>query len=292
MDRRQHRRSGRTVVAVEILAIAAGLAAGATGCSGRGAAAEGVNGAGGDPVAVLRQAAGALREAGSSKAGTSMEMATGGTRVTIRGKGVYDYRRRLGQLTVVLPEDPAGTPEHRPITELLAPGALFMKNRGAGVPADKWVRVETASLSDGNLVTGGVTDPYTAAEVLRGTRTAAYLGREEVGGIAVRHYRGTADLSRAAAAASADDREPLRAAAKGFATPAVPFDAYLDDLGRVRKLRQHFSFVNGREKTPVAVASTTLLYDFGAAADVRLPSPRDIYAGRIAESGAGSRTVH
>ncbi|ARP71441.1 hypothetical protein LK07_18625 [Streptomyces pluripotens] len=279
MDRRQqHRRAGRTVVAVGIMC---GLGAGAAGCSG-GASAEGATGTG-DPVATLHQAADALRGAGSSKASTAMEMATGGTVVTIRGKGVYDYRRRLGQLTVVLPEDPTGVSEHRPITELLTPGALFMKNRGAGVPADKWVRVETATLSDGNLVTGGATDPYAAAEVLRGTRTAAYVGQTKVGGTQVRHYRGTADLIRAAGSASADVRAALAAAAKGFATAEVPFDVYLDDEGRIRKLRQRFSFVNGHQKAAVAVASTTLLYDFGAPVEVRLPRPEDIYPGRIAD---------
>ncbi|MFF4550352.1 hypothetical protein [Streptomyces sp. NPDC001435] len=280
MDRRQHRRSGGTVAAVGITLV---LGVCGTGCSGSGAAAEDVRGAV-DPVVALHRAADLLREAGSSKASTSMEMATGGTRVTIRGKGVYDYRRQLGRLTVQLPQDPAGTVEHRPITELLAPGALFMKNRGAGVPADKWVRVETATLSDGNLVTGGATDPYAAAELLRGTRTATFVGRTEVGGTQVRHFRGTADLGTAARTASAGNRDALAAAAKGFATARVPFDAYLDDQGRIRKLRQHFSFVNGEQKATVAVASTTLLYDFGAPADVRLPREKDIYAGRIAEN--------
>ncbi|MFJ3304388.1 hypothetical protein ACIPSA_14930 [Streptomyces sp. NPDC086549] len=281
MDRRQRRRSSGTVVAVGILA-GLGMACG-TGCSVSGVAAEDARGAG-DPVGTLHRAADLLREAGSSKASTSMEMATGGTRVTIRGKGVYDYRRQLGRLVVQLPQDPAGTAEHRPITELLAPGALFMKNRGAGVPADKWVRVETATLSDGNLVTGGVTDPYAAAELLRGTRTATFVGRTEVGGTPVRHFRGTADLGRAARTASAGNRAALASAAKGFATARVPFDAYLDDQGRIRKLRQRFSFVNGQQKATVAVASTTLLYDFGALANVRLPSSKDIYAGRIAEN--------
>ncbi|MFG3014943.1 hypothetical protein ACGFZB_31845 [Streptomyces cinerochromogenes] len=281
MDRRQHRRAGRTVAAVGILI---GLGTWVTGCAGSGAAAEDVKG-GGDPVAALHRAADALRDAGTSKAGTSMEMATGGTRVTIRGKGVYDYRRRLGRLTVVLPEDPTGASGHRPITELLAPGALYMKNRGAGVPADKWVRVETSTLSDGNLVTGGATDPYTAAEVLRGTREAVLVGRTVLAGTPVRHYRGTADLSRAARYAAAGDRAALAAAAKGFATASVPFDAYLDDQGRLRKLRQRFSFVNGRHKATVAVASTLLLYDFGIPVDVPLPAPADIYAGRIAEDG-------
>jgi hypothetical protein len=232
---------------------------------------------------VLRRSADRLVGAGSSKARTSMEMAAGGTRVTIRGAGVYDYRKRMGRLKVLLPQDPAGVAERRPITELLAPGALFMKNRGAGVPADKWVRVDTRTLSDGNLVTGGATDPFTAAEVLLGTRTATYVGRTEVAGTGVRHYRGTADLADAARRASKGNGEPLKAAAKGFATAEVPFDAYLDDEGRIRKVRHRFSFLNGQQKSPVAVASTTLLYDFGASVRVRLPRADDIYAGRIAE---------
>ena len=63
----------------------------------------------------------------------------------------------------------------------------------------------------------------------------------------------------------------------------VPFEAYLDDEGRIRKLLHRFSFVNGQQKGTVAVASTMLLYDFGAPVDVRLPAERDIYEGKIAE---------
>ncbi|GAA2618655.1 hypothetical protein [Streptomyces vastus] len=279
MVERQHRGGSG---AVALAATVAGLMVCATGCTGSGAAAESTRTATA-PVEVLRQASTNLVQAGSSKAHTSMEMATGGTRVTIRGTGVYDYRRQVGRLKVRLPQDPAGADGHRPITELLAPGALYMKNRGAGVPADKWVRVDTATLSDGNLVTGGATDPFAAAELLRGTRKATYVGRTSVAGTPVRHYRGTADLGEAAERASDGNRGPLRAAAKGFASADVPFDAYLDEQGRIRKLRHRFSFVNGQQESTVAVASTLLLYDFGAPADVRLPAAGDIYAGKIAE---------
>ncbi|MFJ2263888.1 hypothetical protein ACIOKD_37315 [Streptomyces sp. NPDC087844] len=268
--------------AVALAAAATGLLLCATGCSGGGTA-SGDARAAEDPVEVLHGAAGDLVRAGTSKARTSMEMATGGTRVTIRGEGVYDFADQVGRLKVLLPQDPAGADGHRPITELLAPGALYMKNRGAGVPTDKWVRVDTATLSDGNLVTGGATDPFAAAELLRGARKATYMGRTSVAGTAVRHYRGTADLTVAARDASAGNRKALRAAAKGFATATVPFDVYLDDQGRIRKVRHRFSFVNGQQKDTVAVFSTTLLYDFGAAVDVRLPETKDIFAGRIAQ---------
>ncbi|MEV5986079.1 hypothetical protein AB0L85_13785 [Streptomyces sp. NPDC052051] len=276
------RRHGRANAACATTVALLVCTASVTGCSSGGAAAEDARSATGS-VALLRQASAALVRAGSSRARTSMEMATGGTRVTIRGEGVYDFHGRLGRLTVTLPQDPTGAQEHRPITELLAAGALFMKNRGAGVPPDKWVRVDTATLSDGNLVTGGATDPYTAAELLRGVREATYVGRTEIDGTPVRHYRGITDIGRAARGAAEGDKGALRAAARGFATAEVPFDAYLDDEGRIRKLRQRFGFVNGDRRATVAVTSTTVLYGFGAPAEVVLPAAGDIFAGKIAE---------
>ncbi|MET9495808.1 hypothetical protein [Streptomyces sp. NPDC006552] len=250
-------------------------------CAGCGGAEAGDQGA--DPAHAVRRAADRLVREGSSQASTSMEMASGGTRVTIRGTGVYDYRKGVGKLTVRLPQDAAGAQEHRPITELLSPGALFMKNRGAGVPADKWVRVATASLTDGNLVTGGATDPLAAAELLRGARGVSYAGESDLAGVRTRHYTGTVDVAVAARAASAGTRQALAAAAKGFARKPVPFDVYLDDDGLIRKIRHRFSFANAQEKKDIAVASTTLLYGFGEPAGVRLPRKKDIFAGEVAE---------
>ncbi|MGW6139819.1 hypothetical protein ACWFRM_20930 [Streptomyces sp. NPDC055144] len=283
----QHGRAARAVAA----AAAVGLMGLASGCS---AAAEADNESPAESAAAVHDAADRLVREGSSKARTSMEMASGGTRVTIRGEGVYDYRACVGQLKVVLPQDPSGAEEHRPITELLAPGALYMKNRGAGVPADKWVRVDTATMSDGNLVTGGATDPLAAAELLRGARKVTYVGESELAGTKVRHYRGTVDMAAAARAASPASRPSLAAAAKGFAKDQVPFDVYLDDEGRIRKVRLRFSFVNtkvtaavkgkGGRREVVDVASTTLLYGFGISANIELPDTKDIFAGKIAEN--------
>ncbi|MBW5483096.1 hypothetical protein [Streptomyces bambusae] len=233
-----------------------------------------------DGAAAVRGAADTLTRAGSARARTAMEMATGGTRVTIRGEGGVDFRNRMGQLLVMLPADVTGKPGHRPITELLAPGALYMKNRGAGVPADKWVRVDTTTLSDGNLVTGGATDPLAAAELLRGAEAVTYVGETELAGTKVRHYRGTTDIGRAARSASPQVRGALEAAAKGFSKDAVPFDAYLDEEGRLRKVRHRFSYENNGA---IDVFSTTLLYGFGTPVTVVLPASGDIYAGKIAE---------
>ncbi|MFE5771805.1 hypothetical protein ACFQ7O_25950 [Streptomyces sp. NPDC056485] len=273
----QHRRRrGRAGEAVLALGTAAALAA-MSGCAGEGRADARPPA---DPAATVRGAADRLAKTGSAQARTAMEMATGGTRITIRGEGGVDFKNRMGQLLVMLPADAAGKDEHRPITELLVPGALYMKNRGAGVPDDKWVRVDTASLADGNLVTGGATDPLAAAELLRGVREATYVGETEVAGTKVRHYRGTTDIGEAAKHASPGVKGALEAAAKGFSKDAVPFDVYLDEQGRLRKVRHRFSYVNNGV---IDVSSTTLLYGFGTPVKVVLPASGDIYAGKIAQ---------
>ncbi|MFC9249404.1 hypothetical protein ACFT7S_36780 [Streptomyces sp. NPDC057136] len=288
----QQHRCGGGALAVCALAVA-GVMAVTAGCSdGSGGAGHGERlragapGAGG-PGETLRRAADVLAAAGSAEMRTSMETAAGGTRVTIRGQGTYDFRRQLGRIKVILPRDAVGETGHRPITELLAPGALYMKNRGAGVPDEKWVRVDTTTLEDGNLVTGGVTDPTAAAELLRGAREVTYVGKTELAGVTVHHYRGTADLGRAARAASAESRGALTAAANGFSTDTVPFDAYLDKDGRLRKVRHRFSFAS--EGPAVAVVSTMLLYGFGVPVVVRLPDRGDIYTGLIQQGQGGER---
>ncbi|GLF99804.1 lipoprotein [Streptomyces yaizuensis] len=230
-------------------------------------------------LAEVRGAADTLIALGSARTRTAMETAAGGTRVTIRGEGGYDFRRRMGRLTLVLPEGPAGTDVRSPVTELLTPGALYMKNRGAGVPADKWVRVDTTALPDGNLVTGGATDPLAAAELLRGAGDLVRAGEERFAGIRVRHYRGTADIGRAAREAREYARDALSAAAKGFTTDTVPFDVYLDEEGRLRGVRHRFTFAH-RGGTSVVV-STTVFHGFGTPVPVRLPDRRDMYTGRI-----------
>ncbi|MFH9070944.1 hypothetical protein [Streptomyces alboflavus] len=258
---------------------AAALMALGTACAGGGAVASD-DPAAADPVGTVRAAPDSLVRAGSSKARTAMEMASGGTRVTVTGRGGYDFRRRVGRLDVVLPQDPAGSPAGRrpPVTELLAGGDLYMKNRGAGVPADKWVHIETASLSDGNLVTGGATDPFAAAELLRGAGEVTYVERTRIGGVDVRHYRGVVDLARAVRTASKEHRTALRTAVeKGFSKSGVPFDAYLDGRGRLREVRHRFRVADA------TVVSTTSLYGYGAPVRVRLPAAGDIFTGKIAE---------
>jgi hypothetical protein len=254
------------------------------GCSGTGSAAEDGEGREGPAGALetIRRAADVLAEAGSSQARTAMRMASGGTRITISGEGGFDYGTRVGELLLTLPvAERAARPAGERVTEVFTPGELYMKNRGAGVPADKWVRVDVTTVSDGNLVTGGATDPITAAELLRGARSVSDLGEVTLNGEVVRHYQGVTDIAAASDAASGPAGEQFAAAmaGDGFTRTRVPFDAYLDEHGLLRKVRHRFSFARAGEG--VDVASTVVLYGFGTPVDVTMPRAGEVYAGTV-----------
>ena len=244
------------------------------------------------PDAAVREAADVLSRSGTSRTRTTMVMASGGKRVTIRGTGRFDYARKCGWLKVTLPPvaQAAGGPRG-PIIELVVPGALYMRNRGPQVPEDKWVRVTTSGLADGNLVTGGATDPILAAELLRGARDVKLVGRELLGGLPVRHYRGTSDMAVAASRSTGPSSRALQAATESFTRTTVPFDVYLDERGRLRKVRQEFTFqsavADGGEPGQVRVVSTTELFDFeDGIVEVNVPDDADIYDGKIVSPAA------
>ena len=243
----------------------------APGCGGRGdqrllrrraAPSPTTGAAAGTAAEVLRRAADVLAGAGSSKARTSMEMATGGTRVTIRGEGVYDFSEADGAARGrCCPRTRRARPSTGRSPNCWPRALCIMKNRGAGVPADKWVRVDTTTLADGNLVTGGATDPLAAAELLRGARGVTYVGEDRGRrdhGAALpgdhRHRRGPRGRRRRRRGGRWGRRR------KGSPRTRCPFDAYLDDEGRLRKVRHRFSFVNdggGRSLSPRPRCCTT-----------------------------------
>ncbi|WP_406283982.1 hypothetical protein [Embleya sp. NBC_00896] len=267
--------------------------AGATACEGDDAQPQGAQVKGGeaangpsDAVLAVRRAADVTTSAKSSRTRTAMTMESADRVVKLTGEGLFDYVRHIGSLTVDAPKDSgiAG-----PLQEILTPEALYMKNASPGIPKDKWVRVAIDGLADGNLVSGGGTDPGTSFEILRGVNDDVVLvGTEKLGADTVRHYKGTLDIRKAHDLTPPEVRGPLAAALKTFDGAPIPFDAYLDDAGRLRKVEEQFAFVMGPEDGPTAkVHSSAELYDFGVAVDVKPPTGKDLY---VAPSPAGTPT--
>ncbi|GHH79579.1 lipoprotein [Kitasatospora indigofera] len=232
-----------------------------------------------DPLTAVRGAADITGRTGSAHAVTELVTESAEKKAVFTGVGGYDYVRRIGRLEVAVPPGAATTGK---IVEVVLPGIVYLQNSGAKVPAGKWVKLDVRQLPDGNLVSSGATDPAGAAGALRGAQKAELVGAETVGGVALKHYRGTLDLAKAAEATGGRGADGLRMAAQTFTVKEVPYEVWLDGQGRLHKVVEVFSFAgvagSKEAKDQVKVTSTTSLSDFGKAVDAAEPAAGDIWS--------------
>ncbi|MGW2375653.1 MULTISPECIES: hypothetical protein [Kitasatospora] len=270
---------------------AAALAAGAAGCSGHsgGGSADQQSAVpdqlAADPLKAVRDAADITGRTGSAHAATELVTESADKKASFSGSGGYDYVKRIGRLEVQVPPGAATTGK---IVEVVLPGTVYLQNSGAKVPAGKWVKLDVRQLPDGNLVSSGATDPASAAGALRGVQKAELVGTETVDGTPLHHYRGTLDLAKAADATGGRGGDGLRMGGQTFTVKEVPYDAWLDDQGRLHKVVEVFTFAgvagSKEAKDQVKVTSTTSLSDYGKPVEAAEPAASDIYQMKPSES--------
>lgn len=260
------------------------------------------------PVAAVSAAGTATGRAGTAQIDTLVTMSTPAVpaqgkhpaqpakSVTMHGTGAFDFGKQMGTLDVAV--------ANGGVQEVLTPPALYMRTAAApnaATSAKGWQKVDAAKSSDGNLLSGGATDPALVLAMLAGTRPGVqFVGQDQVRGVPVAHYRGTLDLQQAAKAAdpagvrpadAAVARRALATAARAFTSSQVPFDAYLDEQGRLRRFVGVFSFaVPGPAKSVVQVSSATELFGFGTPVTVTVPAVAPPAAGTSA--GTPGQTPH
>ncbi|MBC3843536.1 hypothetical protein GXW82_35040 [Streptacidiphilus sp. 4-A2] len=232
-----------------------------------------------NPLTAVRSAADITGRSGYVQDATTVETVSAAKRMTLRGTAQYDYSSRLGQMVITIPPGEGTTGK---LTEVFAPGVVYMQNSGAkGVPPGKWVEVNLEELADGNLVSSGATDPATAGNALRGAQTATLVGSQTVGGVELKHYQGTLDLAQAAAATGGGAGTGLSLAAKTFTVKQVPYQVWLDQKGRIHEIVEIFTFskVPGSTaaKDQVVVTSTSGFSGYGNPVSVSVPPAKDIY---------------
>ncbi|MEU6235483.1 hypothetical protein [Kitasatospora sp. NPDC047058] len=296
-EQRSGRRSGRGLPQLRSAAGAVALAAalaGLTGCSGGAAGPDGDAADRGastpdqlsaDPVTAVRNSADITGRTGSAHTTTELVTESADKKAVFTGTGGYDYVKRIGRLEVTVPPGAATTGK---IVEVVLPGTVYLQNSGAKVPEGKWVKLDVRQLPDGNLVSSGATDPAAATGALRGAQKAELVGAETAGGVALKHYRGTLDLAKAAEATGGRGGDGLRMAAQTFTVKDVPYDVWLDEQGRLHKVVEVFTFAgvagSKEAKDQVKVTSTTALADFGKPVEAAEPAASDIYAMKPTES--------
>ncbi|MEY9888080.1 hypothetical protein ABIA31_001720 [Catenulispora sp. MAP5-51] len=287
----------RLAIGVSSVSGLAVVAVGAMGMFGSGGSANAVD-LHAAPVAAITGAAGATVQAGTAQTDTVVTVdnpavpaygstaATAAQTLTMHGSGLFDFGTERGSVDLTLPTGA--------LNEVMTPGTVWVRRpaaaatpTAAAVPASVWSPTSTGKVSDGNLISGGSTDPSLIIAMLRGVQPGVQqVGQDVVRGVPVAHYQGTLDLGQAAAALSgpasardaeasyaAADKQALTNASRAFTTTSVPFDAYLDAQGRLRRFVATFAFVEVGPTKPVAhVTSATELFGFGTPVSITVPT--------------------
>lgn len=275
------RRTATALLATVTLALA-----GACSSGGSGPGAAGATGSTKTVQAVLN-AATTTRDAGTSKIDLGIDTVANGRKVDITGTGAFDYGKGVGELTLTLPKEAGATKAD----EIITKDALYLQV--GQLTKGKYLKVDLGQLS-GVVGQLGGGDPTASLDALQGVSSdVRKTGKEQVRGTDTTHYTGTIDLQRALAKVPPASRQRIQALLSSNGPTAVPFDAYLDDQGRLRRLVTRVEATapaNGAAPAaPLAVTTTIDLYDFGTPVSVQVPSPDQVVDG----SGrpAGGRAV-
>ncbi|MCW2607635.1 MAG: hypothetical protein JWO60_2328 [Frankiales bacterium] len=213
------------------------------------------------PAAAVRAAADTSTDAGSSKFSLTSSTVVQGKPLDITGTGAFDYAAKEGTLSLKLP---VGTVEQRVVD-----GNVYLAlSQQPGV----FYKLSLTDVQGTSL--GGSTDPGASFQSLQAvTDDVEVVGEEEVRDAATTHYRGTLDVKKALATTDGAAKQVAEATLGRAGVEEVPFDAWLDDDGRLRKYVQVLDVPAGPTTGGQPVKSTTTLelFDFGT--DVAVTAP-------------------
>ena len=202
--------------------------------------------------------------------------------ISVNGQGAFDYANRRGTLNLTLP---LGGRLAR-IESVIVGDVVYQKyppELARQLPGSKpWLKLDLAEISRrggnfGGLSQGQAGDPTQALQFLKGAADdVTKVGEEQVRGADTTHYRATLDLGRAAEQAG-NDKAAVDRLIKQLGSRTVPADLWIDEEGRLRKMRYEVAFQGSGGQNPPAqgkAATTIELFDFGT--EVRAtPPPAD-----------------
>jgi hypothetical protein len=215
------------------------------------------------PAAAVKAAVITTTEQHSFRIALDTRTDVGSVSIDLKGEGVFDYANSLGHLTMTVPAS-AGK-----LDEIVVKNKLYLQLPGQGTA---YYALDRAAIAGTTL--GAAADPTSGLQTLNAlSDDVKSVDKVAVRGATTTHYRGTLDLTRAAALVTGLAKTALQSLIRSGAASQVPFDAYIDSAGRLRKLVQ--SITTTSPKLPgqkIHVLSTVELYDFGTPVVVHTPT--------------------
>ncbi len=257
----------RASAGLSVLALA--LVVALTSCSGKV----------GDATAIVREAPDKTVEAGSARVAMEVAFTSGGTPSTVTGEGVVDLSQKQGMLRLDLGAL-AGSLGTSSVETFLSSEGIFVKLPASVLPGNRpWLKLNLAVVASqagvdvGSLGQLQSADPSQALQFLKGAvDDMSEVGEEQVRGTGTTHYRGTLDLQRAQNEVSSEARPAVSQAIASLGTSRIPADVWIDDDGRMRKMR--FEVDPDRDGPNPPGTAQFEMFDFGVQADIQ-PPPLD-----------------
>jgi len=137
-----------------------------------------------------------------------------------------------------------------------------------------WTKLDTTKLpaSDAKAHPSELEHVRAVAYLADGVADPTRVGVTTVGGETMTHYRGLVDPARVGASAPAGERKALRAAVRNdYLEKPFAADFWLDDAGRVRRVRVDYRIAGGSHIVLDAALSV-----FGTKIDLTVPPAEDI----------------
>jgi hypothetical protein len=204
------------------------------------------------------------------------------------GAGVFDGRTHSGALNMrfTLPEDAqAQLGVSDPTMQMIMDGrhglVMYMRSPLFRQLSDKWIRLDMAKLMKqqgldmSSIMSADQADPSQSLHMLMASSDAHPIGFDRVRGVFTTHYTLKVDLAKLARGDKQLSKtfDTLR---KLTGVQSYPAEAWVDDQGRVRRLKIDMSF-NIPTAGAMQMSMTEDLYAFGVKVNVQPPPASDVF---------------
>ncbi len=204
------------------------------------------------------------------------------------GSGIFDGRTRTGALNMrfTLPADVrAQLGGADPTMQMIMDGrnglVVYMRSPLFRTFAtDKWLKIDMAKMAKkegvdlSGLMNANQADPSESLRMLMASTDAHPIGYDRVRGVFTTHYKLNVDLARLARD-NKELRKTLDSVRKLTGVTSYPAEAWIDDKGRVRRLKIDMSF-NAPTGGAFQMSMTEELYAFGVKVNVQPPAASEV----------------
>jgi hypothetical protein len=208
--------------------------------------------------------------------------------MSMSGAGIYDGHSHSGALNMrfTLPEAAqAQLGGADPSMQMIMDGrhGLVMYMRSPlfrTVAGDKWVKLDMAKLAKkqgidlSSLMNANQADPSQALHMLMASSDAHPIGYDRVRGVLTTHYTLNIDLVRLAKE-NKDLAKTFDAVRKLTGVSSYPAEAWIDDQGRVRRMKFDIS-LNSPTGGAFRMSISEDLYAFGVKTNIRPPASSEV----------------